>query len=152
MQSLRRKQSDAGGSRLTKRSIGAPRPVAGSTAGAGAGSSVKQRADARKSRVGDKIKKRMSMRYADISEPVGIPEVPSMPNRALRPIQRDIIAEEEEILDYDDVAPSSQRRIGTRAAVTIDKEAMQQTGFDPDSCMYFTSSSFSSRLSPNRHN
>ncbi|EIN14240.1 hypothetical protein PUNSTDRAFT_110361 [Punctularia strigosozonata HHB-11173 SS5] len=43
---------------------------------------AKRDASARKSRVDDKIKKRMSMRYADISAPTGgqgIPEVPSMP-------------------------------------------------------------------------
>lgn len=140
MQSLRRRASDANAGRPTKRNIGAPRPIVNGASGATSASagSVKQRADARKSRVGDKIKKRMSMRYADISDPVGIPEVPSLPNRAFRPIQRDIIAEEEEILGYDDVAPASERRIGARAVIKIDKEAMQQTSFDPDACMSFS--------------
>lgn len=38
--------------------------------------------DSTKSRVDDRIKKRMSMRYADISEPtrLSIPNVPSLPN------------------------------------------------------------------------
>lgn len=143
MQSLRRKTSDANAARPTKRSIGAPRLIPGGSTNVGSNStSVKLRADARKSRVGDKIKKRMSMRYADISDPVGVPEVPSLPTRALRSFQRsDVIAEEEEILDYDDVvAPGAGRRIAARTNITIDKEAMQQNGFDPDACMYFISS------------
>ncbi|KAF8314536.1 hypothetical protein DL93DRAFT_2058184 [Clavulina sp. PMI_390] len=84
---------------------------------------MKQRVDARKSRVGDKIKKRMSMRYADISDPVGIPDVPAMPTQ-------------EEILDYDNSNAGAGIRIGARAAITIDKEAMQQERFDPDACSY----------------
>lgn len=76
------------------------------------------------------------MRYADISEPMNIPDVPSIPGRALRPIQRDdLIVEEEDILDYDDVAAANDAHAGKRVAVTIDKEAMQQSGFDPEACM-----------------
>ncbi|KAI0027216.1 hypothetical protein K488DRAFT_62297 [Vararia minispora EC-137] len=47
----------------------------------------KSNKDARKSRVDDKIKKRLSMRYADISAPTdvsGVPSVPTIPT-ALRP-------------------------------------------------------------------
>lgn len=91
--------------------------------------------DTRKSRVGDKIKKRMSMRYADISEPINIPDVPSIPGRALRPIQRgDVMVEEEDILDYDDVNATTGLRAGNKPAIVIDKEAMQQNSFDPEAC------------------
>jgi len=75
------------------------------------------------------------MRYADISEPMNIPDVPSIPGRSLRPIQRsDVIVEEEDILDYEDVAAKTGLRIGGKPAVVIDKEAMQQSSFDPESC------------------
>lgn len=122
MQSLRRRPSDAPAKRLTYAPSDSPNKLR------------TQPKDARKSRVGDKIKKRMSMRYADISEPVGIPDVPAIPTRALRPMRNDIIMEEEEILDYDDLAPAGGRRGLAKPIVTVDKEAMQQNGFDPSAC------------------
>lgn len=77
----------------------------------------------------------MSMRYADISEPINIPDVPSIPGRALRPIQRgDVMVEEEDILDYDDVNATTGLRAGNKPAIVIDKEAMQQNSFDPEAC------------------
>jgi len=79
---------------------------------------VKPSKDARKSRVDDKIKKRMSTRYADISAPTGlsVPEVPTIPiglrpgpqksqegpEREQRPSAEDIIAAENKLLDIDD--------------------------------------------------
>lgn len=140
MQSLRRKNSEANGSRPARRPT-----IGGPTSSAGGARPRPQPKDARKSRVGDKIKKRMSMRYADISEPVGIPDVPSLPTHALRDIRRnDVIVEEEDILDYDEAAAATDRRTRGKAAVTIDKEAMQSTSFDPDACMYFNTILFRS--------
>ncbi|KAJ6609351.1 hypothetical protein B0H10DRAFT_2225991 [Mycena sp. CBHHK59/15] len=69
MQSLRTRRSEAPGkaqrqpTRLAKPNGNGPTP----------------RRDARKSRVDDKIKKRMSMRYADIPTDLSVPPIPAMP-------------------------------------------------------------------------
>jgi len=140
MQSLRRKTNDDIAARPNQR------PVAASGS-SGRAKLRSQPKDARKSRVGDKIKKRMSMRYADISEPMNIPDVPSISGRALKPIQRsDVIVEEEDILDYEDVATTTGLRVSGKAAVVIDKEAMQQSSFDPESCTCPPGCSIGSRL------
>jgi hypothetical protein len=64
------------------------RPAGSSGGGASGGSrrapgeDTARNRDARKSRVDDRIKKRMSMRYADISLPtdaMGVPAVPALP-------------------------------------------------------------------------
>jgi hypothetical protein len=126
MQSLRRKTTDD----TTARSGQRP---AGASGSSGSGAKLRsQPKDMRKSRVGDKIKKRMSMRYADISEPMNVPDVPPIPRRALQ--RNDMIVEEEDILDYDEVAAATDLRAGKNAVVTIDKDAMQQSGFDPEAC------------------
>lgn len=81
-------------------------------------SSLAAKRDARKSRVDDKIKKRMSMRYADNVDfsAVGAGEIPSMPN-----------------------FPGGSGAGRTRDEVrddprAVDVEVMQKEGFDPDAC------------------
>ncbi|KAG8901555.1 exocyst complex component exo84 [Tulasnella sp. 403] len=67
-----------------------PKDVSGSRGAQSRGKLLKGNVEARKSRVGDKIKKRMSMRYADISSPsplnaASAPAVPALPDiRELR--------------------------------------------------------------------
>jgi hypothetical protein len=75
--------------------------------------------DTRKSRVDDKIKKRMSMRYAnnlDYTAGVAIPEVPSLPaGRSVReaPVKDEV-------------------RADPRA---VDVDFLQRDDFDPEACM-----------------
>ncbi|KAK0500855.1 exo84 subunit/exocyst complex component [Armillaria luteobubalina] len=83
--------------------------------------------DARKSRVDDKIKKRMSMRYADISGPteLNVPPMPSMPTVGgiVDGFQSEVVGE----------------KIGSRndgaatAAAEEDKKLLDKDDFDPDS-------------------
>jgi hypothetical protein len=85
-------------------------------------SNTKSSKDARKSKVGDKIKKRMSMRYADISAPTG--GVPPMPAFNLQDLQASI--QDETILhDPDDTFDDIK---------TIDTSVLQEENFDPDAC------------------
>jgi len=80
---------------------------------------------ARKSRVNDKIKKRMSMRYADISGPTqlnDIPAVPSLPS-AVRPQSREI---DEVVRDRSSVSKESPKE--------ADKKLLDQEEFDADAC------------------
>lgn len=74
--------------------------------------------DARKSRVDDRIKKRMSMRYADISGPTDIPAVPTMPMPGIR--------EQDEVVR--DRGPSKE---DPKAA---DNRMLDTDDFDPDEC------------------
>ena len=96
------------------------------------------------------------MRYADISEPIGIPDVPALPTQMLRPIGEysqqptfDEPEEEEELLvegrgNYgyeNDTATSGYvgssggaRRFARRAAVELDTDALREPNFDPDAC------------------
>jgi exocyst complex component 8 len=79
--------------------------------------------DARKSRVDDKIKKRMSMRYADISGPVlGLPDVPNLPNStSVRP-GRD---QDESVRDRSSVKEDPW---------AANKKLLEAEDFDPDAC------------------
>ncbi|KAF8327616.1 uncharacterized protein EI90DRAFT_3126976 [Cantharellus anzutake] len=83
------------------------------------------RSDARKSRVDDKIKKRMSMRYAEISGPTDIPDVPSVPPLPMQLRQFEEAKGVEDILGYrqSDVPSSGQ---------IIDLAIFQQSEFNPD--------------------
>ena len=90
---------------------------------------------ARKStRVDDKIKKRMSMRYADISSPTNtlIPAVPTIP-LALRP--GGFAKIEEDVYGYrgGDAEDESRREEEARAA---DLRMLDQDRFDPDTCEF----------------
>jgi exocyst complex component 8 len=80
--------------------------------------------DVRKSRVDDKIKKRMSMRYADISAPTNfnIPDVPSIPNalRAGGESEQDEVVQDRNSIVED-----------PRAA---DKSILEREDFDADAC------------------
>ncbi|KAJ7610832.1 Cullin repeat-like-containing domain protein [Roridomyces roridus] len=112
MQSLRTRRSEAPGksqrqpSRLAKPHGNAPIP----------------RRDTRKSRVDDKIKKRMSMRYADISGPtdLGVPEMPPMPGIPSRMPGR----EQDEVV--------KDRTTEQRDRGAEDKKLLDKDEFDPD--------------------
>ena len=86
--------------------------------------------DARKStRVDDKIKKRMSMRYVDISSPTeaSIPAIPTLP-LSLRPGPLKNFSEL--------IREEGHAREDTKAA---DLKALDKDDFDPDACMYAVS-------------
>ncbi|KAJ7754970.1 nuclear mRNA splicing protein [Mycena maculata] len=112
MQSLRTRRSEAPGksqrqpARLAKPNGAAPMP----------------RRDARKSRVDDKIKKRMSMRYADISAPtdLNVPPIPVMPGMPSRTAGR----------EQDEVVMDRTTGRGDRGA--DDKKLLDKDDFDPD--------------------
>lgn len=106
---------------------------------------TKENRDARKSRVGDKIKKRMSMRYAEISEPapvgrgpgVGMPALPSMPEVPLgrtmdrqRPRQEGYDRPLRELVDDE---PDEVQQ----DPLIIDTKVLEQPNFDPDACELF---------------
>jgi hypothetical protein len=118
MQSLRTRRSQA--DRKPKAGAKAtPRPAQPATA---------RTRDARKSRVDDKIKKRMSMRYADISLPTdaqGIPAVPALP---ISGMQRTYSPEPYE--ERDD-ATRERRRMDARER---ELKMLDEKGFDPDVC------------------
>lgn len=82
--------------------------------------------DARKSRIDDKIKKRMSMRYADISAPtdVNIPAVPSLPVMDARPGR-----EQDEVVKDRGPVKEDPR--------LSDKRILDKEDFDPDACEYY---------------
>lgn len=81
-----------------------------------------------KSRVDDKIKKRMSMRYADISGPtaINVPEVPALPSvyRAM-PMRGNDEAMQEMLGDVEQVR-----------ATADDNQLLDAEGFDPDACVW----------------
>ncbi|KAG8923451.1 exocyst complex component exo84 [Tulasnella sp. 418] len=87
-----------------------------------------QNRDARKSRVDDKLKKRMSMRYADISAPTfasgSIPALPGISERVPVGPRR---TREEEL--YDEVYGTRQDE---EDAVELDLEMLAKPDFDPD--------------------
>ncbi|KAJ7040264.1 hypothetical protein C8F04DRAFT_1208688 [Mycena alexandri] len=112
MQSLRTRRSEAPGksqrpqARLAKPNGNAPTP----------------RRDTRKSRVDDKIKKRMSMRYADISAPteLNVPPIPAMPGL---PSQTAGKEQDEVVMD---------RNAGRKDRDIEDKKFLDKDDFDPD--------------------
>ncbi|KAG7452025.1 uncharacterized protein BT62DRAFT_1071208 [Guyanagaster necrorhizus] len=81
--------------------------------------------DSRKSRVDDKIKKRMSMRYADISGPteLNVPPVPSLPivEGITDGFQNEVVGDK--IGSQDDAAAT---------AAENDKKLLDEDDFDPD--------------------
>jgi hypothetical protein len=82
----------------------------------------------RKSRVDDKIKKRMSTRYASISSPTPADATPSVPTipLGLRGPDLDIIREKDEIVQQQ--APSKE---DLRA---MENKLLDVEEFDPDAC------------------
>ncbi|KAF9266928.1 hypothetical protein L218DRAFT_921708 [Marasmius fiardii PR-910] len=127
MQSLRRrsqrgprKPNDEGGTKLAK-------PGAGPTPRA------RPPGDSRKSRVDDKIKKRMSMRYADISGPTDL-NVPAMPTigagiGAIRVSPRGK-EKDEELVDIDERGNGQGKG---KMSLEDDKKLLDKSDFDPDS-------------------
>ena len=101
---------------------------------------MKQRTKStRKSRVDDKIKKRMSMRYADISAPrlaedgSGVPAVPSMPVGAYGAGMGG--AGSRGGYDYGYGDDEGFRDVRGRVDVReSDMRAFERDGFDPDAC------------------
>ncbi|KAF7307226.1 Exocyst complex component [Mycena indigotica] len=86
------------------------------------GANATPRRDARKSRVDDKIRKRMSMRYADISGPADlamppIPAIPTMPTRTTPGKEQDEVV---------------MKRTGREDRREDDKKLFDQDDFDPD--------------------
>ncbi|TDL19395.1 hypothetical protein BD410DRAFT_774042 [Rickenella mellea] len=109
MQSLRTRRPDNSPSKPSKQ----PQKLAKSPA---------KSPSPRKSRVDDRIKKRMSMRYADISAPtdVSVPALPSMP----MPIGVRGNSKDEEVVKEREVVKEDPRAVDIRI---LDKET-----FDPD--------------------
>lgn len=91
-----------------------------------------KRTTSRKSRVDDKIKKRMSMRYADISGPTdaSVPPMPSLPIGASRSTGRD---------DEDDEAVR-EPQILREETRDMDMQELERDNFDPDACMFLLDS------------
>ncbi|KAJ7103196.1 exo84 subunit/exocyst complex component [Mycena belliarum] len=112
MQSLRTRRSEAPG-----KSQRQPARLAKPN-----GAATPRTRDARKSRVDDKIKKRMSMRYADISSPsdLNMPPIPAMPGLPSRTAGR----------EQDEVVMDRTTGRGDRGA--DDKKLLDQDDFDPD--------------------
>lgn len=82
-----------------------------------------------KSRVDDKIKKRMSMRYADISGPtaINVPDVPDLPVMHMASARRgDAEAVHNRLGDVEQVRTQAD-----------DKQLLDAENFDPDACMLF---------------
>ena len=122
MQSLRTRRPSAGqkpARQPTKLAKGPAKSRSGST---------------RKSRVDDKIKKRMSMRYADISAPTGVsvPPVPSLPigTFGLGAGGAGIGAGGR---DEEGVRDEREAREDPRET---DLKALENEVFDPDTCTY----------------
>lgn len=122
MQSLRTRRPSAGqkpARQPTKLAKGSAKSRSGST---------------RKSRVDDKIKKRMSMRYADISAPTGVsvPPVPSLPigTFGLGAGGAGIGAGGR---DEEGVRDEREAREDPRET---DLKALENEVFDPDTCAY----------------
>ncbi|KAJ4485563.1 hypothetical protein J3R30DRAFT_3440464 [Lentinula aciculospora] len=82
-----------------------------------------------RSRVDDKIKKRMSTRYADISSPteLNVPRVPTLPIDATG-VRRTDAGRDESVLDNEDVV-SSQKAADAAAE---EKRLLDEKNFDPD--------------------
>lgn len=128
-QSLRKKPSSRAGAGGTRR-IQKAAPRSAPNADEERDATRRDKVDSRKSRVGDKIKKRMSMRYADldvrnISGPQGlvpgVPALPPMPSAARRV----------SVPNYDD---EDEEQAAPRKRMVVDSKAMQADGFDPDAC------------------
>ncbi|KAG7093669.1 hypothetical protein E1B28_007328 [Marasmius oreades] len=125
MQSLRTRRSQRGPRK--------PREEGGTKlAKPGAGPTPRPRPDLRKSRVDDKIKKRMSMRYADISGPTDL-NVPAMPTigagiGAIRVSPRGK-ERDEELVDMEEGGNEKERG---RISTEDDKKLLDKSDFDPD--------------------
>lgn len=91
--------------------------------------------DARKSRVDDKIKKRMSMRYAEISGPTGISEVPEVPTlpSTLRP-GRGNSGDDANARVLGDGASVATRRERSDDPRVLERRMLDKDDFDPDAC------------------
>lgn len=93
----------------------------------------------RATRVDDKIKKRMSMRYADISSPtnVSVPPLPTIP-LALRPGLGPGTSGKRDATDYAYTGERDEgergERVGKEETREADLRMLDQDKFDPDAC------------------
>ncbi|TFK68248.1 hypothetical protein BDN72DRAFT_769553 [Pluteus cervinus] len=124
MQSLRSRSSQAP-SRKNTTGTKLARPDAGPTP---------RPRDARKSRVDDKIKKRMSMRYADISGPTDLAVIPPMPSMPGLPsggklggMDGRMLRDQDEVVRNRTTEAQEAERVASDDKRTLDKE-----DFDPD--------------------
>lgn len=132
MQSLRTRRPSQADGRKQQRSAQGQGPGTGARP---AQRSVSRTRDARKSKVDDRIKKRMSMRYADISGPtdaMGVPAVPSLPigmgaGAILRTASPD---------EMDDRGNNEMRERRRMDAKEREMRMLDEKGFDPDVCEY----------------
>jgi len=87
--------------------------------------------DAPKSRVDDRIKKRMSMRYADISGPTNasVPPMPTVP-MSLRPGIISLVKEEAQ---SDDGVNKKEKEKYEDPRIA-DRKMLDKEDFDPDAC------------------
>ncbi|KZT22685.1 hypothetical protein NEOLEDRAFT_638705 [Neolentinus lepideus HHB14362 ss-1] len=97
--------------------------------------------DARKSRVDDKIKKRMSTRYADISGPTGVTNIPAVPALPIgtRPLVeepeemgREVLREdpkvaEMKLLDKDDFDPDAYLKVKLANSTEAELKSLQSS-------------------------
>ncbi|KAK7025434.1 exocyst complex component exo84 [Paramarasmius palmivorus] len=97
----------------------------------GSGATPRPRAaDSRKSRVDDKIKKRMSMRYADISSPTEL-NVPPMPTIGVGARRERLQEKDEELVKaYEGIEDRDNREKAVSAE--DDKKVLDKSDFDPD--------------------
>jgi exocyst complex component 8 len=124
MQSLRTRRSQAPPRKAQRTPTKLSKP--------GANGTPLPRKKSQTSRVDDKIKKRMSTRYADISGPtdVNVPPMPSVP-AALRPGERR--GGDEAVrrrVDYDDDDVQQPK------VAPDDNKLLDKDDFDPDDCMW----------------
>lgn len=103
--------------------------------------------DARKSRVDDKIKKRMSMRYADISGPTDVASVPSVPSIpiGLRPSGGQVPARRDRGRDQFDEGEEEEEVVKDRGPSLEEIKAAENKlldvdEFDPDACVFHSCS------------
>ena len=97
--------------------------------------------DARKSRVDDRIKKRMSMRYADISGPanISVPDIPSIP-LGLRAVNRDDGASvgRGSMAGEDGKSVRREGKEREREDPRIaEKKMLDKDDFDADACVWY---------------
>lgn len=127
--SLRTRRAPAGGEQSAKAPPRAPGPRPSAP-----GRTLSKARDTRKSRVDDRIKKRMSTRHADISSPtdaMGIPSMPALPAGLARMPTLNAGQMEDGEAEADLIV--SPR---TAAAKEIEMKMLDSKQFDPDACAY----------------
>ena len=83
-----------------------------------------------RSKIDDKIKKRMSTRYADISSPTQLNVVPPMPNSGMVPAGQN--SADYAVLEADE--DKSVARDDATKVVVDDRKLLSAEDFDPNAC------------------